>query len=1664
MSLIQFAVLCMGVLLVTHYAILPWIRWKVRNSPTPALVPKIAWIAVFRYTRGIVLAGFLTSLAVAGLVEVLRYRAPPLVQAATVRQALATEHELKQKLDAAHPFWFGFASILMTSALGYYTYRRRWIQCSAVYLAAQDAEISRLVRAMNEDPSWWDLPPSDEMRQVITRIMTIQEQFPNLPEQLKPSAEQALEQLRQILIQHDIVRRVQVKIDPDAIEDPEPETWRDWAAGLFGSTRVAGTTRGMTRMLYRCNALLLVAGLIGFQSTGVNQIFQDRIVSLNDLVVRLDHLEAVEQELAEAEEDAKTEAPERKEESQTSSTSTTTRIPSQSFRIATKTQGLKATAEKARTSKPSYEAEEKAIFKVTAEADDLVAKEKSFNDLTAEIRRTANEVGLDERAKPIDPKDRPPAGPGNPRERSANLRERLNKGFSEVSSDRFIKPKADALKDRLASMDPDAELRALDAEAAVVEREASKLKAAVDSRPRLLTEKLERVGHLEGRSNEIAALKQRVEWLRADTGARYSRASDELKTVRESLAKERSQRLNDIATRRARASALSSRAEAIDQIERLLPAKVDEAKTILSAVDSKVDWEMARPGAGTSQAIAAEDEAAAKVVARVYEEALGNSAPIREAVTEPAAADSAKLRALATRDAILDYASKVAPTERVRPPSLSEAPGLSPAQRNVAKSAQSIFRNDSPRTVAGRAMHDEVLLEMRRSPHFRETVIAQAQAARARLRGYSGISLRGPPGQRLWSELSQTAFDAAVERVAGADVADAIGEIRRATLSNYEAAKRYEFMRHLAGDKHGVQSALDRLAAGEGKAVLPESGRDYLRQVNIRTVSSGEVVRAIAPYEPAIEVPYERGVKLERAGSIVMEQTARGEPANAIYRARSFSEPIENYTGTFPSQPGIERVTPRGQLLEAIAREETALAKGASVKGRIGSIEAGKLSEWSAGRRFSTAASLVKNGRIELPKTILPTNAVNNVDRARNFLRLHSSPRVGGVLIGRKAKADPPAASPFHPSALRWEIGAGDVRLILVGPDGSERRSRLFRRDLTELALAYAADGRPTAVTVVTSWPLSDRKVLLHPALVDTAAGKAITRTDMIIFERIQHEPWYVDSYLTVLNQVELYRRAWAIRQSVLGTLGLLRPEYFKEVERHLKEGAVAVRLADPGGTSDRDELRFMTADTDKNGVITALTQTAREPDVIRDPSRSPLMAKTAYFDAELIADMLVAGGPGRSLDDFDGAVRKAATERLGDLVDWLKARDERERALLARIESFKARTAKPAADEAAYLALTTEQAQLKMDLEAFETLNKANGARLDLFFRRWTAPVPQLAHVSGIRERAFARTEADCFVAEGQEIPTVLDFLIQITYDSPPYFLKGVPPASEDKAAWEELASFADDAPWEFPEISGRVRECVRKGLAEDPSMAEDRDAVAILEEFTVLQRLFRLALTGELGPDFPVESLALLHREAAPAASPPPVRTPRWDTRPGLLERSLKEYADRELASSASPNGPARVPTSVVTPLKAVSVVLDEYAAKVSERDKALDALDAAPGESGRPSSSWETTWDAFQTWAEDWEDRLTKLAVDLEQSAKAKTTPHPEALLHKKGGLSEVSVSMEKLEDPTVKEKTEEIVSTVQRTVSAIALRRALDVNTDDEIARARKRAKAAASPAP
>ena len=60
-------------------------------------------------------------------------------------------------------------------------------------------------------------------------------------------------------------------------------------------------------------------------------------------------------------------------------------------------------------------------------------------------------------------------------------------------------------------------------------------------------------------------------------------------------------------------------------------------------------------------------------------------------------------------------------------------------------------------------------------------------------------------------------------------------------------------------------------------------------------------------------------------------------------------------------------------------------------------------------------------------------------------------------------------------------------------------------------------------------------------------------------------------------------------------------------------------------------------------------------------------------------------------------------------------------------------------------------------------------------------------------------------------------------------------------------------------------------------------------MSEFVFLQRLFRMALSGDLGPDFPIEKLVELTEISTKSKSPLAIHTLRWDSFPGQREQLL-------------------------------------------------------------------------------------------------------------------------------------------------------------------------------
>lgn len=169
--------------------------------------------------------------------------------------------------------------------------------------------------------------------------------------------------------------------------------------------------------------------------------------------------------------------------------------------------------------------------------------------------------------------------------------------------------------------------------------------------------------------------------------------------------------------------------------------------------------------------------------------------------------------------------------------------------------------------------------------------------------------------------------------------------------------------------------------------------------------------------------------------------------------------------------------------------------------------------------------------------------------RARSYVRLRGFARIGGVLIGRMPDGD----DIIKIKDFSWEKMGKKYGLSVVLEDGKQIGIGAFNPAIMHLAIGYAADGRVTTVTMVSSDPLFDLKILLHPTLVDTGLGCRAIRLDQFADETTSEnevlKQMRSDENQKIQNAKILYSYAWALR---LIDICRANPDIVSEIQNYL--------------------------------------------------------------------------------------------------------------------------------------------------------------------------------------------------------------------------------------------------------------------------------------------------------------------------------------------------------------------------------------------------------------------------------------------------------------------------------------------------------------------------------
>ena len=156
--------------------------------------------------------------------------------------------------------------------------------------------------------------------------------------------------------------------------------------------------------------------------------------------------------------------------------------------------------------------------------------------------------------------------------------------------------------------------------------------------------------------------------------------------------------------------------------------------------------------------------------------------------------------------------------------------------------------------------------------------------------------------------------------------------------------------------------------------------------------------------------------------------------------------------------------------------------------------------------------------------TVPPESLDARVERAVSFEGQRNYSRTGGILIGRPYTGH----SRLCFSRILWTRTEKLIYLKLAECNGSQISLGSYPDYLVNRALAYAADSRPTAVTMLNAEMMDREQVLIHPALVDTLLGHNFLRADEWIFDALD-SPQLTREIKTMQAERDVYARTLAV-------------------------------------------------------------------------------------------------------------------------------------------------------------------------------------------------------------------------------------------------------------------------------------------------------------------------------------------------------------------------------------------------------------------------------------------------------------------------------------------------------------------------------------------------------
>lgn len=469
--------------------------------------------------------------------------------------------------------------------------------------------------------------------------------------------------------------------------------------------------------------------------------------------------------------------------------------------------------------------------------------------------------------------------------------------------------------------------------------------------------------------------------------------------------------------------------------------------------------------------------------------------------------------------------------------------------------ASTSLNANAPQTSAGKKLEQELLSRAKTSKGSWKAIktdFVKSFSTRASVNDVFGLLVQ--------ESIAEFADDAAKSTVTRELTESITKNVSKNTLTKWVDYKTKEFATDIFADKKvTLESAFDNIASMNS----PEDKFIKFGLENSDIPIKKQVITNFSEFPSTIEVDeFTRIQKNKTVNSLVKISRSIDQPL------ATFAEAASNFKYHFPGQLGNASNTTASRVL---AQSTTSSFDNILLEGvaQVGS---------------ETLKGLGKN------------SSRTSFSRARSFTRLKGFRRIGGVLIGREPENLGNSDADFVD--FSWNLIGNQTTLSLTRKDGKKIEVGPFDTDIASQALAYAADERPIATTMISAKPVPYLKILVHPALINTRLGCESVGLDRL-----------VDKYALGIPMVEE-----AMNQRALGDI-LYKFVVYKLIQRSITEN-FEEDLAD----EVLFKLEISPQDlsiTDNWNNIYALRS------ILNNPSKSVIAAKPESYNKELVTDII---------------------------------------------------------------------------------------------------------------------------------------------------------------------------------------------------------------------------------------------------------------------------------------------------------------------------------------------------------------------------------------------------------------------------------------------------------